>query len=198
MARCYLKSRSFLLQYGLYPRESITHTTHTHIHTTYTHTFLNTKCSLKLSLQIYLSLVKKSSMPQSPAPTTCSPDAANLPRTSTVVMISSLQCFWQVWLSASLPELNSLHSIQSLQEHTQRGRLSIRQKLHELRDSALGKGLPGYWSGGCTSAPQGRSSFRARHLHHKDGFILGFNVSAKQLVEFNESAKDSMKVQSSL
>lgn len=95
-------------------------------------------CSLKLSLQIYLSLVKRSWVPQSPAPTTCSPAAASLPRTSTVVMISSLQCFWQVWLSASLPELNSLHSIQSLQEHIQRGRLSTCQKLHEHRDSALG------------------------------------------------------------
>lgn len=121
-------------------------------------------------------------MPQSPAPTTCSPAAASLPRTSTVVMISSLQCFWQVWLSASLPELNSLHSIQSLQEHTQRGSLGTRQKLHEHRDSALGKELPGCWSGGCTSAPHGKSSFRAKHLHRKDGFILGFNGRAKQPV----------------
>lgn len=117
------------------------HIYHTYIY--YLHTFfLNTRCSLKFSLQICLSLVKKSSMPESPAPTICSLAAASLPRTSTVVMISSLQCFWQVWLSASLPELNSLHSIQSLQEHTQRGRLSTRQKLQEHRDSALGKETP--------------------------------------------------------
>lgn len=40
-----------------------------------------------------------------------------------MVMSSSLQCFWQVWLS-SLPELNSLHSMQSLQKDTERERLS--------------------------------------------------------------------------
>lgn len=97
-------------------------------------------------------------------------------------MISSLQCFWQVWLSASLPELNSLHSIQSLQKHTQRGSLSTCQKLLEHRDSAFGRRLPGCWSGGCTSAPEGGSSFRAKHLHRKDGFILSFNQGTKQLV----------------
>lgn len=97
-----------------------------------------------------------------------------------MVMISSLQCFWQVWLSASLPELNSLHSMQSLQKDTWRGRLSTHQKLHGHRDSPLGQGLPGCWSGGCTPAPQGKSNFRAKHLHLKDGFILGVDSMKMQ------------------
>lgn len=123
-------------------------------------------------------------MPQSLAPTICSPAAAYLPRTSTVVMISSLQCFWQVWLSASLPELNSLHSMQSLQKDTRRGRLSTHQKLHEHRDPPLGRGLAGCWSGGCTSAPQGKSNFRPKHLPSQ-GWIYsrgGLNEGAKKLV----------------
>lgn len=123
-------------------------------------------------------------MPQSLAPTICSPAAAYLPRTSTVVMISSLQCFWQVWLSASLPELNSLHSMQSLQKDTRRRRLSTHQKLHEHRDPPLGRGLAGCWSGGCTSAPQGKSNFRPKHLPSQ-GWIYsrgGLNEGAKKLV----------------
>lgn len=151
-----------------YSPDRASHIPHIHIYILPTHVFLNTRCFLELSLQTFLSLVKKNSMPQSVAPTTCSPAAANLPRTSTVVMISSLQCFWQVWLSASLPELNSLHSIQSLQEHTQRGRLSTRQKLHEHRDSALGKGFFECWSGGCTS-------------HHKERAASGASISIPRM-----------------
>lgn len=72
--------------------------------------------------------------------------------------------------------------MQSLKKDAWRGRLSTRQKPHEHRDSPLGKGLPGCRSGGCTSAPQGKSNFRAKHLHLKDGSILEV---------------DSMKVQNS-
>ena len=158
---------------------------HIYILHTHTHTYISKyQVFPRLSLQICLGLLKGSSTPQSLAPTVCSPAAAYLPRTSTVVMISSLQCFWQVWLSASLPELNSLHSMQSLQKDTWRGKLSTHQKLHERRDSPLGKGLPGCWSGGCTSAPQGKRELRAKRLHLKDGFILrgGFSEGAEQLV----------------
>lgn len=70
VVRYYLKSKSFFTSVWIIAqRECHIH----HTYTTYTHTFLNTRCSLKLSLQTCLSLVKKTSMPQPPALTTCSP-----------------------------------------------------------------------------------------------------------------------------
>jgi len=71
-----------------------------------------------------------------------------------VVMSSSLQCFWQVWLS-SLPELNSLHSMQSLQKNTERERLSTEKRV-------------------------GKRSFRVNHFHYKDGFVPEADSVKKQ------------------
>lgn len=67
-----------------------------------------------------------------------------------MVMSSSLQCFWQVWLS-SLPELNSLHSMQSLQKDTERK--------NEYR----------------------KRSFRVNHFYYKDGFVSEVDSVKKQI-----------------